>query len=199
MSFLTDLANDIKNNPDAGKDPGKQPIPPGRYTALINKAEEEPYLYGSYKEADFIADFIAAKIADPSLVPGSRLSVEFEIIEGTETGRKVWDRLVFAAASNHPDFPKKNGKGKFTAENLVSMNQDFIRALFKRAAVPPELIEKDGFASLLNRTMVLDLKVEMDKKGVNRNKVDYMIRDDIGKPKENNSPRPQATDEEPPF
>lgn len=195
MSFLTDLANEIKTNPDAGKDPGKQPIPAGRYTALINKAEEEPYLYGSYKEADFIA----AKIADPSLVPGSQLSVEFEILEGDQAGRKVWDRLVFAAASNHPDFPKKNGKGKFTAENLVSMNQDFIRALFKRAAVPPENIEKEGFSSLLNRTMVLDLKVEMDKKGINRNKVDYMIRDDIGKPAETNSARPRVDDESVPF
>lgn len=195
MSFLTDLANDIKNNPDAGKDPGKQPIPPGRYTALITKAEEEAYLYGAWKEADFIQ----MKMSDPSLVPGKQLSVEIEIIEGPQQGRKVWDRLVFEAASNHPDFPKKSGKGKFTAENLVSMNQDFIRALFKRADVPPEAIDRDGFASLLNRTMVLDLKVEVDKKMVNRNKVDYMIRDDIGKPKENNSPRPQATDDEPPF
>lgn len=195
MSFLTELANDIKTNPDAGKDPGKQPIPPGRYTALITKAEEEAYLYGAWKETDFIQ----LKMSDPSLVPGKQLSVEIEIIEGPQQGRKVWDRLVFEAASNHPDFPKKNGKGKFTAENLVSMNQDFIRALFKRADVPPEAIDRDGFASLLNRTMVLDLKVEMDKKGVNRNKVDYMIRDDIGKPKETNSARPRVDDESVPF
>lgn len=195
MSFLSELANDIKTNPDAGKDPGKQPIPPGRYTALITKAEEEAYLYGAWKEADLIQ----MKMSDPSLVPGKQLSVEIEIIEGPQQGRKVWDRLVFEAASNHPDFPKKSGKGKFTAENLVSMNQDFIRALFKRADVPPEAIDRDGFASLLNRTMVLDLKVEVDKKMVNRNKVDYMIRDDIGKPAETNSARPRVDDESVPF
>lgn len=190
MSFFSNLASDIKTNPDAGKDPGKMPVPAGRYTVLINKAEEEAYLYGAWKEADFIA----MKVADPSLVPGKRLSVEYEIVEGVHQGRKIWDRLIFQKASNQPDF------GKFSADQQEAKGIRDIQGLFKRAAVPPELIDKDGAASLLNRTMVLPVGVRTGKDGVARNETHLTIGkdEDIAAVGAVNTARPQTTDE-PPF
>ena len=190
MSFFSNLASDIKTNPYAGKDPGNMPIPPGRYTVLINKADEEAYLWGAWKEADFIA----AKIADPSLVPGKQLSLEFEIVEGPHQGRKIWDRLVFQRASNHPDF--KN----FTAEQCEAKGVRSIQGLFKRAAVPPELIDKDGADSLLNCRLVLPVGVRTGKDGVARNETHLTIGkdEDITAVGPVNTARPQTTDE-PPF
>lgn len=197
MSFLDTLADDIATNPNAGLDVSDKIIKAGTYTWLINKCESEQYVFGSWKEADAVA----AMAADPNLIPGKQISLEFEIVEGDLAGKKFWDRLVYEPSSNHPTFPTKNGK-KFTPQDLCGMNADALKAIFKRAGATVDDIKSRGLSFLLNRTVTIPIVVEPDKKGIPRNKMKYLITkgETPEAPKKDvQTSRPRVDDSEDPF
>ena len=150
--FLSDLATSV-NDPNAGREKELELIPVGNYRVVINKANDEPYVDGAYKEAERL------EAVTNGVSPGRRLAVEFEIIDGTYAGRKVWERLTFEASSNQRDV------GKMNPAAYVEWQQRMIKGLFKRARVPEAAIRAEGFASLVGRTLMLDIGIRAGKNG----------------------------------
>ena len=162
MDF-TKLAAELTANPNCWEEADKYaPLPNGTYAFLINKADEEDYLFGVKQDG-----IIDAMANEPSLAAGKQVAIELEVVDGPNKGRKIWDRLVFQVASNHPDY--KN----FTAQQRMDKDVKSIMAAFAKSGASKEAIANLGFAALSLRQISLNIGQRSGKDGVVRNQIHW--------------------------
>jgi hypothetical protein len=135
---------------------------------------------------------VGACAANPGLIPGKRVELEFEILdEGPYKGRKIWSRLIIDPASDQKE------RGKMSVEAIVSKDrQSIVDLMFKRLKLSPEEIQSAGFAAFTGRVAKI-MVGQYVSGGKTRNDLKFYVDVDNGAaPVKPTTVRPVVTSDE---
>lgn len=192
-NFLSDLATEVKSNPNLGVETNV--IPAGDYQVIITKVETNAYYDQCGRKAEEITAFA---INNPGVMPGKRVDFTFEIIDGPFKGKKKYESLTLVPSGNQRSFPTANG-GKYGPEEMIKTSKETLAAIALRTGIT--LSAGSTWADFENR--VLDVSITIDKKGYNRFKWRVSSRKGDGGEVVSAPTRPKTTavvtDDEIPF
>jgi hypothetical protein len=88
----------IAANPDAGKATfNDEPLPEGVYPLVVESCEMRKYVDGAKRKPEDIAEAVSK---DPSILPGTEVSIVFVVTDGKYAKRKLFGSYCTAASSN---------------------------------------------------------------------------------------------------
>ena len=177
----------IAANPDAGKATfNDEPLPEGVYPLVVESCEMRKYVDGAKRKPEDIAEAVSK---DPSILPGTEVSIVFVVTDGKYAKRKLFGSYCMAASSNQKSY------GEFTPEKKVAAGQNDLCGLMIRLGKPTEWCDWTG--KLFNGYVT----ARKGKDGKVRNDLRCTV-----KPGEENAPKPSAPanstphgTDEPPF